>query len=148
MLEKTDFTKEEWPRYTIKNCCINRHVALFLVQTKQKGKGIRLQPLEPIRVSLWNDLWNHDLPIQPSFLYLEIMRVHFNVAQEKGLSVFFYYLSFFFGSQEKIFSKTPKSFCVLSTQIPNPKPFHYFKKTCLSLISLKNLNNHFDSDSF
>ena len=39
MLVKTGFGEEKWPRYTVKIiCCINRHIALFLIQIKSKGK--------------------------------------------------------------------------------------------------------------
>ena len=50
------------------------------------------------------------------------MWAYFYVAKEKD-SFFLFGLSLFLSLRKKIFSKTQKSFCVLSTLIPNPDFF-------------------------
>ena len=112
--KKMNFAVEEWPSYTTKNYCINKHVVLFLIQIKQKEKGIRLKPLKSIRVSSMNDLLNHDLPIQASFLYLKIRLGVCLCSKRKRISFFFWVTLLFSESQEKIFLKTSEKFYVYS----------------------------------
>ena len=75
-------------------------------------------------MSLQYDLWNHDLPIQASFLYLKIrVGVIFYVAEKRKekKTLFLFDLSHFFESPSKVYHlfKTYKSF--IRTLNPNPK---------------------------
>ena len=140
--------------------CKNRHVALFFFNTnKTKRKGIRLQPLEPIRVSSRMILETMIFQSKPPSCIWKYVWAYFYVVEEKDFLFSFSSLSLvFWVSGKKIFSKTQKSF--ICTLIPNlkskpfyyfilkSKPFYYFKQIRLSVISLKNLDKHFYSDSF
>ena len=125
---------EDWPRYTTKKYCVNRHVILFVMKIINKAKDTDHNLW---RVSGYPCCLTFETTIfqskPPSCIWKYVLAYYFSIAEKRKDSFFFLVsLSLFLNCRKKslyiyIFFLRKSLIRTLFTPIPNPNHFIIFK---------------------